>query len=235
MAQTAEGTLETLVGKLAQIFPKFKRGTIRHSDQLTTERRINPKLRKQWFYTADSALYTVEDGEVILYLGRGPTNPIFKNIKKATHQLITTENYIPPKADIEAVVKAESTLKVKLSGLRLQGDKGLQGDNYERCYFEIKTADYDKLNPEQRRIAERVYGQGNDFKENMKMLNEAGIRTTRVYVLNPEYVKNNVPQDGAIARASGLDGFDSFDSYSGFNADGWYGGLHGGLRGVRKS
>ncbi len=234
MAQTAEITLETLVGPLAQTFRQLERVTILHSDQLTTERRINPKLRKQWFYTADSAVYTVETeggkDEVILYLGRGETNPIFKNITEAIQQLVKTEkltgNYIPPKEDVGAVVKAESTLRVKLSGL------GLQKSNDEVYYFEIQTDNYDKLNPEQRRIAERVYGQGNDFIENMKMLNEARIRKTNVYVLNPDYVKKNVTQDGALARASGLDIFYNDSRFYAFcrGVDN-----HNALRGVRKS
>ncbi len=229
MAQTAEITLETLVGPLAKIFPQLERDTILHSDQLMTERRTNPELRNQWFYTADSSLYTVEKeggiDEAFLYLGREPTNPIFNNIGEATQQLVKTRNYIPSSEDVGAVVKAESTLRVKLSGL------GLQKSNDEVYYFEIQTDNYDKLNPEQRRVAKRVYGQGNDFIENMEMLNKAAIRKTRVYVLNPEYVKNNVPQDGAIARASGLYGF---VLGSRFFADGRDVDFHLGLRGVRK-
>src|SRR3989338_6694153 len=117
-----ERTLETLLDPLAQTFPQLVRGTILHSDELTTERRSNPKLRDIWFYTADSAVYTVEkvDGinEAILYLSRGETNPIFNNIEEATRQLIRTGNYILPKEkrrEIDAVIKAEDTLKVKLS------------------------------------------------------------------------------------------------------------------------
>ena len=52
-----EKTLETLVGPLAETFPKFERDTILHSDQLTIERRTNPELRNRWFYTADGPMY----------------------------------------------------------------------------------------------------------------------------------------------------------------------------------
>ena len=64
-----ERALETLVGPLAKKFPQLVRDTILHSDQLTTERRTNPGLRDQWFYTADFPLYTVEkEGKQIIYV-----------------------------------------------------------------------------------------------------------------------------------------------------------------------
>jgi len=64
----------------------------------------------------------------------------------------------------------------------------------------------------------------------MKMFNEAGIRKIGVYVLNPDYVKQNVPQNGALARVSRLAPFalgSGFYAYVGL-ADGFIG-----LRGVR--
>ena len=64
----------------------------------------------------------------------------------------------------------------------------------------------------------------------MKMLNEDGIRQTTFSVLNPDYINQNTPQDGALARASVL-GY--FDDGSRFGAYVW--GVDGrdGLRGVR--
>ena len=93
-------TLETLIGPLAKTFPQLDRATIQHSDQLTTERRTNPELRNQWFYTADGPMYTIEKegrrDEAFLYLSRGKTNPVFNDIEEATRQLIKTGNYILP-------------------------------------------------------------------------------------------------------------------------------------------
>ena len=228
--QTAKRTLDTLVGPLAETFPQLDRATILHSDELITERWTNPELRNRWFYTADGPMYTVEKkgrrDEVFLYLSRGKVNPIFNNIAEATQQL-RTGNYILPsekRGEIDAVITAEDTLKVKLSNLRLQGD-----DNVFR-YFEIDTANYNSLNEHQRKVAKRLYGSGRDFGQNMKMFNEAGIRKIRVYVLNPDYVKQNAPQDGALARASMLNVFggDSRFGAGGKNID-----FHLGLRGVR--
>ena len=176
-----ERTLETLTNTLIKTLPQIERDTILDSGQLTTERRTNPELRGQWLYTADSSLSTVEYDEAIWYLGRGPTNPIFKNIKEAARQFKKYGNYIPPKEDVEAVKSADTTLRVRLSDLKLQ-----RIDRF--YYFEIDTAYYNELNPEQRRVAEQGYAQGDDFVQNMEMLNKAGIKKTRVCVPNPDYV-----------------------------------------------
>jgi len=185
--------------------------------------------RNRWFYTADSAVYAVERvdgmGEVFLYLGRGETNPIFNNIEEATERLIRSGDYIPSQEDVKAVKSAKTTLRVKLSDLILQGT-----DHVFR-HFEIDTACYGSLNEHQRRVAERVYGSGEDFVANMKMLNEAGITKTRIYVLNPGYVEKNVKQNGALVRASRLGPF-VLDSW--FYAFECYVDLHLGLRGVRR-
>lgn len=227
-SQSIDGmALETLVGPLAKKFSQLVRGTILHADQLTNERRtaedpLRAELRNQMFYTADSPLCTVEDGEGILYLGRNKVNPVFNNLVEAALQLIATGHYIPPKADMEALINAEDTLRVRLS------DLGLQETISEWSYFEIDTADYNGLNEHQRTVAERVYGQGNDFIENMKMHNDVGIMKIRIYILNPDYVKNNVPQGGALAWASRLVGFPNdsrFDAICDVDND-------SGLRGV---
>lgn len=234
MTQTAlaeKMPLEQLVtefGPLAKTVPLFKPGTIQHADQLTNSRRQDRGLRNTWFNTADSNVYTVEDGEAILYFGRGETNPVFKNLEEATRQLLQTGNYITSKDELEAVKSAESTLKVKLSESRLQGDDS------EWRYFEVDTRNPDSLNKAERAFAERVYGQGDDFIQNMQMLRGTGkkpiIGKTRVYVLNPDYVKQNAPKDGGLARASRLD---RFDVGSGFVAYDRVVGSHFGLRGVR--
>lgn len=224
---TDERPLETLVGLLNETFPKFERDTILHSDQLTTERRTIPELRDKWLYTADSNIYTSEDGEVIWYLGREQTNPFFNDIEGSTQELELKGNYIPPIEDIEAVknaVETGETLKVKLSDLMLQGN------DFHHKFFEIETENYDNLNPEQRRVAERVYGQGDDFVENMKMFNENGMKKVSVYVLNPDYVKNNVPLNRALAQAPRLF---QFGIESRFDAGGGLFGSHGDLCGVR--
>jgi hypothetical protein len=205
--------LEGIVNQRGNLFDSFQEldsATIQHSDEIMKDRQDDEDLRGKWFYTADHALYRVEDDEAVLYLGRGDTNPIFKNIKEATEQLINEGNYILEKEDIEAVVNAESTLKVKISDLELEGDG-------EYGYFEIDTKNYDKLNDSQRAFAERVYGEGKDFEESMKMLKKADISITRIHVLNSDYVKYNAKEGSVLIWACKIDLFDGDSCFYAYN------------------
>ncbi|MDP3728100.1 MAG: hypothetical protein Q8R18_01465, partial [bacterium] len=74
------------------------------------------------------------------------------------------------------------------------------------------------------------HGSGDAFIHVMKMLADANIKETKVYVLNPEYVQKNT-KEGAIGRASWLD---FFDDNSNFNADGRSFNYNSRLRGVRR-
>ena len=71
-------------------------------------------------------------------------------------------------------------------------------------YLSIPT--FGGLNNEELRIAQCVYGHGTDFLENMKMLKEAGIKETVIYVYNPDYVRKFAAK-GQFARAPWLGGF----------------------------
>ena len=238
--------LENLVseyGKLAETFKKFKPETIQHASEIMNERRTNPdpkimgELKNTWFWTADGNLYNIEDengnslrgkdakkGEAVLYLSDRDNNLVFQNIDEACRQLIDTQNYRPSAEAAEKVKKADTTLRIKLSDLNLQRKKD------EWNYFEIDTADYDAtLNDVQRAFSERVYSRGNDFAENMKMLKEAGIPKTRIWVLTPDYVKNHA-KDGSIARASRLYSF--IDDSRFFAGGRLVDGSSGALRGV---
>lgn len=211
MTQTSEGrNLENIVGPLARTVPQFEISTIQDAPELTNARRTNEGLRDSWFYLANSAWYTLEDGEAIWYSGRGETNPFLYDTDEAIRQVLENRNCIRSREEVEAVkrsVETGETLKVKLT------DLDLQNLNNEFSYFEIDTANPDSLNQGQRRVAEHVYGQGDDFRENMRMFNENGKNTTRVYVLNPNYVKDNVQQDSAIVRATRLSGFNSNSNF----------------------
>ena len=216
--QTLERKLEVKIGQLAEIFPLFDDSTLQHALDINTARRTDASLRNQWFWTADFPMYRVEDGEAVLYFAPREHNLIFRDIQNATSQLLGSQNYVPPKEGIEEVVAASKTrvvLKVNLSNLRLKGNEN------EWRYFEVDTNNLDSLNPDERAFAEIVYGQDNVGK-------------TRIYVLNPDYVKTQLKgkEDSAIARASRLG---RFVIGSSFNADGRFVDVAvNGLRGVLK-
>lgn len=198
----------------------FDPSTVQCSDEITKDRKTDIDLRNIWLWTANTALYRIEDSEAVLYFSRGDTsrraNPILKNLDEAKTQLLNTQNYRPSQEDIAAVVgsvETGETTRFKLS------DLSLQRHDDEFSYFEIDTENYNNLNETQRQFAEMVYGSGDDFKEAMNTLrtSKQKIKTTRIYVLNEDYVKNKVKGDEAVARACRLN---DFDCYSDFNAGG---------------
>lgn len=219
--------LENIAGALLETYKQLDPSTIQHAHEIMNEKRTNKDLRDQCIITADHSMYAVEDDEEFLYFSGRENNLIFQNIEEAVKQLKETDNYKPTREGIEQVIesaKAGNTLKVKISDLKLVTI------NNEYGYFKIDTKNYDKLNPEQRKLAERVYGEGEDFIENMKMLNDSGIGMAMVYVLTPKYVKQHA-KENPISRPSWLNGF-GYDSS--FNTNG--GDVKSGynfLRGVR--
>lgn len=213
-----KATLENRVGGLQYSVPLFERTC--ESAELMNERRSDSTLRDKTFWTANFALYRVENGEAILYFGGRENNPIFNNIEEAAAQFRKELMYIPKKRDVKAIVNSNAVLRVSLS------DLGLTVVDWESAYLEISTMYYDRtLNQTGRAFAERIYGQGDDFVENMRMLARNRIPITRVHVFNPEYVKNNVKKKlfirtvPPIARVCRLS---TFSDNSDFYADVWY-------------
>jgi len=210
--------LETLTGPLAESFKNVDPNTISSSAEIMKERQINEQLTEKIFWTRQSAIYTVEDGEVMLYLtDKVDDNLIFQNIDEATRQLIRYGRYVPE--DNESVERIVGSLEgVKLSEL----DLSVEGNQFS--YFEIDTLDYDSLNPSQRFLAEKIYGTGDDFKASMKMLCDKGIEDTRVYLMN---VKADTV--GTIVWACKLNDIDNDFLFSacGEEVDDEYVGLRG--------
>ncbi len=222
--------LETIVGNLLA-YSKLEPGTFLHADQLTTEQVQDPSLRGQAFYVADGPLYSLEGKKrtPTLFLTREPNNLLLHHLNdkvdKSYDQLVKTCKFQPKTKEARKAMKAKDTLRIDLTKLRFKG-----GDEQWR-YVEISTTDYDQLNPEERKLAERFYGQGTSFVAAMNILQEKGIANTRVYVLNPDYVCKEAVT-GPVALAAWRNGFDD-GAYSlagdrGIN-------LRNGLRGVRRA
>ena len=222
-------SLETITGNLRDGYKQLEAGTMLHVDEFMNERRDNHELRSQWFYTADGEMYFLDGVKKTpnLAMTREAHNPVLKNIDSAFYQLTQEHNYHVLQPDFEQALAVIDTVLIALPTLRLSKHDA------EFSYLPIATtpSKYNKLNKEERKFAERVYGQGDDFTKNMKMLKEEGkISETRIWVLNPDYVQKHAAE-GAIARASWLD---LFDGSSHFNAYGRSINLHVRVRGVRR-
>ena len=244
MPATQELKLENIVGCLAETLPQVDQSTIQHAAQIVTEQRNKPELRTQLYWSADFTFYGIEtiEGkeEVMLYMGEGKHNLMFRNIQDADAQLSYDDhNYRPKNEDIESVINAESTLRIKLSDLRLKG-KG-----YDCKYLEIDVTNYGTLNDAERKLAERVYDQGDKFVKNMRSIADRDITSTRIYVLTSEYVRWALSSEHmaslpeafrdrkTIARAARLG---DFGNGARFGAGEWrVGGAGRTLRGVRST
>jgi len=203
-------------GKLEDIAKLVDLSKVQSAREINRDRITNKSLRSMWFWTSDFPLYTMDKGEVVLNMATCEHNLLFKNLSDGIKQLREKNNYFPNNVDIASIVNATSTVKLKLSNLKLQGN------NSEWQYIDVDTKNYaTTLNKTQKAFVGIVYGNGKELKDNMKMLSDSGITTTKLYVLNPEYVKNTLTQTGskALARGSFLD---YFSSSSSFGASSWY-------------
>ena len=220
------------VGPLIETVPKFEPGTVWSARQHMNARRTEPDpeirqlLRNKWYRTNNSSLFELgKNGKAVAYLGDGTL--IFGDLAEAVRQLTgETGNYRPGEEAAYAFKRAPDTVRAELDGLRLRNH------NDEFSYFTISTLKgREGLNPLQVVVAEKPYGQAEDLEGNMKMLHDSGISETRIWVLNPDYVKQMAAQ-GPIARASGLGGFVGGSRFGAVGRD--VGGAGGGLRGVRR-
>ena len=225
-------TLETITGNL-RAYARLEPGTFLHADQLMAEQVKDANLRNQTFYVADGPLYSLEGQKKTptLWLTREPHNLVLRHLNDEVNssydQLVNNRNYRPNPEEAREAMQAEDTLRIDLMRLHLQGD-----DTQWR-HLEISTAKYNKLfhrlNPEERKLAERFYGQGEAFVAAMSVLKERGIDSTKVYVLNPSYVQKEATND-PIGRAAWRSSF-GYDAYSDADHDVY---SHDGVRGVRR-
>ncbi len=194
--------LVNIYGYLRKAYNTAVPNTLRHVDELMTERRTSVELCRRTFYTADGALYFMDEKKPKLALTREPENLVLRHIDDAFIQLVFEGDYCPNPAEATSAIKARTTEVFDLSKLKLKTD-----DDDEFSFMEVSPTEYDRLNPEQRRLAERVYGKGDDFVLNMKMLKEDDIDMTKVYVLNPKYVREYA-KSSPIGRTGWLNNFD---------------------------
>lgn len=159
-------------------------------------------LKDNSFYTSDSAVYVLENGEPILYFGTQKINPILKDMAEAIRQLTLGENYLLSGNDLTNAVNSEHAIRIPLSELELMLS------NKEWGSFNVPTDKIDrvtKMNPIQSFLAEKVYG------EKLTKLHEMTLKLfrnwevidlypTQIFTLTPDYVKMHVPDNCGIAR-----------------------------------
>ncbi len=203
--------LENITGNLLE-YKQLEPGTFQHVDQLTTERRTNHGLRSTWFHTADGELYTVQKNEHLWAITREPQNLVLQNIDEAYRKLIGQGNYFPDAEAAESSLKHKDSVVVDSKGLKLVKDNDQYG------YFVVDPKALKKLNSQQRKAAQRIYGPDEEnFGLNMEMFAEAG-KTPYVFVLLQDYVQSELRSNDKkfLGRASWLDDFNLSSGFFAF-------------------
>lgn len=239
MSQELGLMVETIYGDIRGI---SELDNWKSSAQVTKDRLTDADSREEWMYTNNHSLFSVErengEKEAFLYFGSNDGS-IFRaeTIDKAFDQLRdrdTGNYYRPPAEDCKRA--KETSLRLKILDLELKVDS--ESNSYG--YLVIDTSDFTGENfktDAQRKFAEAVYGSmaqdgsgESDYSRVMQLLNENGIKTTRIFTLRRETVLKDA-EEGDIARACWLC---NFGSNSNFVADNYYVNGSNGLRGVRK-
>ena len=202
-------TIETVTGTLAKTYSLLRPESILHVDELVKERRTNEELRGQWFYTPDGGIYFMDGKTPTLAITRGRSNPLFQDstIDEYCRQLLKNKNYRPTPEETQRALQAPDTVLVDFTILRLQKY------TEEFSSLVVNTQEYNTLNSEEQKLAERVYGKDDDFAQTMTMLAKADIRKTLVQVLNPDYVRAHA-QENPFGRASWLSSFSNGSIFS---------------------
>ncbi len=225
-------TLETVFGTLAEVYKLLKPESILHVDELMKERRLHPvtldgNLRDRCFYTADGIVYSLQGKKKTptLAMTRARFNPLFQDstFDEYCQQLLRDRNYRPTTKETKRALSAPDTVVVDLTKLRLQRNDA------EYRHFAIDPQNYNLLNPEEKKLAQRVYGQDDDFVQTMETLAKAGISETRVYILDPDYVRIHATEN-SFGRASWLVNFNLNSGFDAFvrciNSNGRLRGVH---------
>ena len=227
------GHLEIITGKYLEAIKAAVPETIQTSAELQ-KARIEFNNRgdtsiNNLFYTANVPLYGVENGKPFLLFGEREAflRLYVPNIEEVHAQINNCFNYIFPPAD-KAWALGEGISSGALTRFDLAELIETKQDN-EFSYFTIDTNKADKLSRAKRELAELIHGQGNDYFDTFKLLSEQKISSTKIWLLNPDYV-SSLANKNLIGRASWLD---IFGGSSNFSADVRYINYVIRVRGVR--
>lgn len=212
-------TLETITGNLRDAYRQCVPGTIQHVDELMNERRTNSELCSKWFYTADGIVYSVDNGIPTLRITREEKNPILNNIDNVFPQTIQEYKYSVSENEFNSIKESFDTVTIDVTKLTLH--IGVDGRRFlpiptrpiPTIKHSVTIQGYNRLNSEDRKLAERIYGQGNDFVENMQMLHDADIKCTLIYVLDPMEIKS-FAKENAIGSVLWLNNFFNDSNFS---------------------
>jgi hypothetical protein len=118
-----------------EVFRRFDPSTIQNAVEINRERVGNSSLRfSSDFWTGDYAMYTVEDEEAFLYLGRRETNPILERLKDEDRLMRHILNVLSH--PIRSIFELLGSMR---------GDYRLRPEEIKRVVNSVRTRDTIKL------------------------------------------------------------------------------------------
>jgi hypothetical protein len=174
--------LEYVVGNMLVCYDQLVPETIQTSAEITTERRLNPLLEDRDLLTSNFTIF----GRQVLYFGGREANPILNDVRNAAYSFFLEVNnkFTPPDtrfADIILSTIRKNTIMLNYSDLSLSERE----EGNSRLF--INTSNPPSLGSADRVLAEKVFGEGDDFMPNMNMLAARSIYSTQI--LLPEKKK----------------------------------------------
>ncbi|MBN1157034.1 hypothetical protein JXA85_05425 [Candidatus Woesearchaeota archaeon] len=150
------------------------------------------------YLAADTALYSIQRGEVFLYLLKGgENNPIFKNIYEATNAFHMFGNYSPTQDEAERIKKAEGAVRINLSKTRVKPFETPPG-RYANLEFKINELEY--VEGEDKKIVEYALGEEEQKKKIISNLKKLNYEKFDIRVWNPDYIKEIISEGDTIAN-----------------------------------
>ena len=207
----------------ANLMPQFEQAHL--ISNLQSERLSEDGLRYQEFYGGDGVKYGLKEDKIMLHLTDFPNNFLAKDPKKVAQALIGNQrNFFVYPADaigLEAKASADGVVQFNLSSEGFK--RHLQRLDDELSYIEVSTAKLAKgreafkqiYGDEVTDLFDRVHGSA-IYGENgigaLLLKENQSKKTTRIYVINPEYIKNVLQSKESgtmVARASVVNSFNS--------------------------
>ena len=174
-------------------------------------REVNAERREGRFtnypiITLDGVFYYSRGGRASLTLSRDSSNnPIHQGARTATTYLKKGEfrPILKEKSLTQIITRNDNVEMLALDSLGLKGDDEISHFVFDPA--KLAELKYDGLNPDQIRMLQWVYGNGDELAANMKAISEINTFPGRVQVLNPQYVVSQ-SQGAPIVRAFRLNG-----------------------------
>jgi hypothetical protein len=196
-----DSELITVRGTFEQCIEQLRPYTILTSAELIAKRREHPDLRLRESWTANFAMYTIEDGLPCLYFGGRQVNPLLAEGSDLTRMSLDGD-FVPSPHQVAAIKESAArgeTFKTSLAELR---------------HFKPYALDYVlELTPEtlaactdaEKALLYRIYGEGFDIDQLRDMTSQQGsdhpLDHTDIYIYSPNYIRRRLSNIDVIIKS----------------------------------